>query len=237
MQRIKPLGQPPKVWKVIEKKAKDGKLMKFTIQEIPEDRYEDAIQHMCTYFLEDEPTCQCINAKNDPLFVQDIITIWRLLLAEGICVAAFIDNSNGGKPIIAGMNALGVEIKNQEHNFQFKSEKSKNIHEILGKTNVVYERYGVDKYLHAIGLSVDPNYRGYGLGRELLKVRDFVGSTYGVPATATAFTSIFSQKAAVDAGFEEFLTRNFADFVDKDGKEYYPNINSKTFKIMGKRLM
>jgi len=61
MQRIRPSGQPPKVWQQIEKKDKDGKLMNFTIQEIPEDRYEDAVQHMCTFFLADEPTCQCLS--------------------------------------------------------------------------------------------------------------------------------------------------------------------------------
>jgi len=57
IQSIRPSGQPPKVWQVIEKMAKDGKPMKFTIQEIPEDRYEDVIEHMCTYFLADEPIC------------------------------------------------------------------------------------------------------------------------------------------------------------------------------------
>lgn len=35
----------------------------------------------------------------------------------------------------------------------------------------MYERYGVDKYLYAVGLSVDPEYRGYGLGKDILKVR------------------------------------------------------------------
>jgi len=60
MQRIRPSSQPPKVWQVIEKTNKDGKTMKFTIQEIPEDRYEDAVEHMCTFFLADEPTCQCL---------------------------------------------------------------------------------------------------------------------------------------------------------------------------------
>ncbi|XP_011056699.1 PREDICTED: uncharacterized protein LOC105147411 [Acromyrmex echinatior] len=237
MLRVKPLGQPPKVWQVIEKKNKDGKLMKFTIQEIPEDRYEDAIQHMCTYFLVDEPTCKCFNAKNDPLFIQDITSLWRPLFAEDISVAAFIDNPNGGKPIIAGMNILGIEVKNKKKklpDYQFKSEKLKIIHELISLTNMVFERYEVDKYITAAGLSVNPDYRGYGLGKEILKVRDLIGSTYGVPATATAFTSIISQKSATGAGFEEFFTKNFADVVDKDGKECYPNINSKAYKIMGK---
>lgn len=51
------------------------------------------------------------DAINDPVFVKDISTIWRLLLAEGISIAAFIDDPNGGKPILAGMNALGIDSK------------------------------------------------------------------------------------------------------------------------------
>lgn len=61
MSCIKPSEQPLKVWKLIEKIHKNGKLMKFTIQEIPMDRYEEAIQHMCTYFLTDEPICRCMS--------------------------------------------------------------------------------------------------------------------------------------------------------------------------------
>ncbi|XP_011700254.1 PREDICTED: uncharacterized protein LOC105457336, partial [Wasmannia auropunctata] len=114
MQCYRPLGEPPKVWKHIEKTDKNGKLMKFTIQEIPEDRYEDAIEHMCTYFLADEPTNNCFNAKNDHLFIQDTCTILRLLLTQGISIAAFIDNPDGGKPIIAGMNVLGINAKGQK---------------------------------------------------------------------------------------------------------------------------
>lgn len=240
MQRIRPSGQPPKVWRTVEKIDKNGKSMKFTIQEIPEDRYEDAVQHMCDNFLADEVTCNCLNAKNDPLFVQDISTIWRLLLAEGISIAAFIENPKGGKSILVGMNALGVDSKTQNDSisgFEFKSEKCKNTFEIIAKaTKIVYERYGVDTYLYAIGLSIEPEFRGYGLGKDLLKIRDLVGPMYGIPATATAFTSIISQKSAAGAGFEEFLTTNFADLIDKNGKEYFPGIKSKAFKIMGKRL-
>jgi len=67
--------------------------------------------------------------------------------------------------------------------------------------------------------------------------RDLIGPMYGVSATSTAFTSIISQKSAAGAGFEVFLTKNFTDLVDKNGKECYPGINSKLFKIMGKRLL
>ncbi|KAL6433283.1 hypothetical protein ACFW04_006463 [Cataglyphis niger] len=237
---VKPPGQPPKIWKSIEKVTKDGKPMKFTIQEIPEDRYEDAVQHMCTYFLADEPTCQCLNSKDDPVFVQDISTIWRLILVEGISIAAFTENPNGGKPIIAGMNALGIDFKDHKDSiseYKFKSENCKNTFAIISDaTKIVYERYGVDKYLYAIGLSVDPAYRGYGLGKDILKIRDLIGREYNIPATATVFTSIISQKSAKGAGFELLMAKDFVDIVDENGKEYFPGIKSKTFEVMGKRL-
>lgn len=57
-----------------------------------------------------------------------------------------------------------------------------------------------------------------------------------MPATSTVFSSIISQKSAAGAGFEVLSIKNFADMIDKNGKEYFPGINSKDFKIMGKRL-
>lgn len=55
-----------------------------------------------------------IDSKDDPVFVQDISTIWRLILVEGISIAAFTENPNGGKPIIAGMNALGLDFRDHK---------------------------------------------------------------------------------------------------------------------------
>lgn len=55
---------------------------------------------------------------------------------------------------------------------QLKSLNCKNTFAIISDaTKIIYEHYGVDKYLYAIGLSVDPAYRGYGLGKDILKIR------------------------------------------------------------------
>ncbi|XP_011174933.2 uncharacterized protein LOC105207197 [Solenopsis invicta] len=238
MLRIRPSDQPPKVWQLIEKVDTNGKLMKFTIQEIPEDRYEDVIQHMCTYFLTYEPICQYLNAKDDSLFIQDISTMWRLSLAQGISIATFLDNSTGGKPILAAINILRVDNKNQKENssYQFKSKKCKKTLETISNAKKkMYEHYKVDQCLYATGLSVHPDYRRYGLAKSMLKVRDLIGSRYGVPVTVSVCTSIISQKIAADTGFEEYLTTNFFDLVDEDGKKYFHGINC-IVKIMGKKL-
>lgn len=73
MPRIKPLDQPPIVWRVMKMMDKNGKSMTFTIQEISEDRYEDVVQYMCTYFLADESICQCLG-KFHQLSFSSLIT-------------------------------------------------------------------------------------------------------------------------------------------------------------------
>ncbi|XP_011705945.1 PREDICTED: uncharacterized protein LOC105461160 [Wasmannia auropunctata] len=106
-----------------------------------------------------------------------------------------------------------------------------------GATKMTYEYYGIDKYLYAFGLSVNPVYRGYGLGKDILKTRDLLGPKYGIPVTSTVFTSIISQKIAADVGFEELFTKKYADFVDENGKEYFPGIKSKELKVMAKKFL
>lgn len=60
---IRPPG-PIKIWKTIDGfKTIDGesKPVKIVLQEIPEDRYEDIIDHMTTYFVVDEPCCDSLS--------------------------------------------------------------------------------------------------------------------------------------------------------------------------------
>jgi hypothetical protein len=240
---IKPPG-PPRVWEVLKKTGKDGRPLTFTIQEIPEDRNEEAVEHMCKYFLADEPMCACFNAVNAPIYVEEAKLLWQHIIKEGIAVAAFIDNPKGGKPIMAGINMLCMEYKEfeeAESDIKFES-KFRITYEVMTKLKKglrLYERYGADKCLYAFGLAVEPGFRGYGLGTDILKIRDKVGRAYNVPMTTTAFTSPYSKKSADNAGFETLLTKNYVDLVDENGKEYFPGIHkfSNSISIMAKRLV
>lgn len=100
---IKPPG--PKVWSTVEAviKRKGDKPIKFTIQDVPEDRYDDVVQHMCTYFVADEPMCKCLNRKE---LVDTYQHQWKEYLQHGLAIGAFTENPDGGKPIIAAVNVL-----------------------------------------------------------------------------------------------------------------------------------
>lgn len=64
-----------------------------------------------------------------------------------------------------------------------------------------------------------------------------VGREYNIPVTVTAFTSPISQKLAERSGFETLVERNYDEFVDKKGNLIFPGIESKSMKVMGRRLV
>ncbi|XP_017890655.1 uncharacterized protein LOC108631325 [Ceratina calcarata] len=229
---------PPKIWNVVE--IKKDKTMKFSIQEIPEDRYEEVVEHMCKYFIADEPTCNFMNGKDDPEFVDTFRILWRDLLNEGLSVGAFIDDPNGGKPILAAANMLTITSKDEKFDTNIlKSKKAKDIMEAvldLSKKANVFEKYGVDYYMNAFGLSVEPKYRGASLGAHLLNARTNIGREYKIPVTCTAFTSPISQKLAERCGFETLVEQDYDKIVDKNGKPIFRGIKVKDLKVMAKRL-
>lgn len=55
---------PLNVWRIVdgeERLAHDtNRRVKLSIQDVPEDRYEEAIDHMCQYFVADEATCKSL---------------------------------------------------------------------------------------------------------------------------------------------------------------------------------
>lgn len=60
----RPAG-PLNVWKIIEAEERlaggANKRVRLSIQDVPAERYEEAIKHMCDYFIVDEVTCKSLS--------------------------------------------------------------------------------------------------------------------------------------------------------------------------------
>lgn len=69
----------------------------------------------------------------------------------------------------------------------------------------VFKEYKVDKFLASNGMVVAPNYRGRnrGIGMQLLAVRGPICKENGLTLTSSIFTSMQSDKLAMDLGFVE----------------------------------
>ena len=238
---LKPPGQA-KVWKVVEcaKKGSKEAPIKFSVQEIPEDRYQDVVDHMCTYFIADEPMCSSVNGKDDPEYVDSFKAIWVEFLQQGLSVGAFVEDPNGGKPILAGCNVLGLSYEGEKMDYgSLKSKKVRQLMEVLvdvSKRASVYKKYGVDRYLSGLGLSVHPSYRGAALGGHILHARENIGPEYNIPVTSTLFSSPISQKLAERCGHEVLLKVDYDDIVDGEGKIIFPVTQVKAMKVMARRI-
>lgn len=107
---MRPSNVPyPNVWLTFEAPDDNGDLVKYRIQDLPEDRFEDAIKHMRANFLLDESLCRARNMVNDEQSVSDFTSIWReAIFGDKLSLVCFQEGCDD----IVGMNVLYVEEKN-----------------------------------------------------------------------------------------------------------------------------
>lgn len=104
----------------------------------------------------------------------------------------------------------------------------------VSNTVNVFERYGVDVYMTAFGLCVDPEFRCQGLGLEILRARFDLAKAVGLTVTMTVFTGQTSQKLAHKVGMEVLAEVLYED-IREDGNPVFPNIKNKSMKIMARK--
>jgi GNAT superfamily N-acetyltransferase len=100
----------------------------------------------------------------------------------------------------------------------------------------IYEVYGVDKYLTAYGLCVNPEYRGRGIATQILKARVPILKALDLIVTATAFTGIGSQTAAKKAGYVDGYVISYADLEKAVPGFDFSRSFTKNFKTMVLRI-
>ncbi|XP_017465245.1 PREDICTED: uncharacterized protein LOC108358428 [Rhagoletis zephyria] len=236
----RPVG-PPLVWSVIELIDSAGEKRKFSLQEIPEERYEEALCHMCSIFVKDETICRAMGVINDPQSIETGRKLWGQALSQGISVAAFEITKEDAEPTLAGMNVLvyvDEETDKAMKSLEGKSKFADLLRYVMTVSALADPRkiYMVDKYLSALGLSVKPEYRRLGLGQKLLELRDGIGKKYGIEYTSTVFSSPTSQSLAKKVGFKTDLECPYEEALHEDGTPLLPTLKGKSCKIMSKRI-
>uniref|UniRef100_A0A6M2DWY6 Putative acetyltransferase rhodnius prolixus n=1 Tax=Xenopsylla cheopis TaxID=163159 RepID=A0A6M2DWY6_XENCH len=178
----------PSIWRRFESPDKKDpqKIRKFRVQDAAEKDVQEAIiKHMTDIFLEDEPTCNSLNLKSDAESLRETQEIWRHLFTHQCALVCFEENDDGtlvtipgtDTPYIVGCNMTFVSHKG-EKNPKTKGDAISRICEAMdyvASSIDTYAHYGVNELLYAFGLSVDPAYRGMGVGMEILKARNDMG--------------------------------------------------------------
>uniref|UniRef100_A0A182PHW7 N-acetyltransferase domain-containing protein n=1 Tax=Anopheles epiroticus TaxID=199890 RepID=A0A182PHW7_9DIPT len=199
----------PNVWWTFEAPdpdREDGALVTYRVEDLTEDRFEDAIKLYTEHFLDDEPMCAFGRIRHNPLSYEEIVQFWHYILNEKITIVCY---KEGSKEIV-GANLLSVKMASDKADLSdlIKSKDMQILvaaNEYMTDTVNLFERYGVDKYLTAYGLSVNTRYRGRGIATEILKARRPICRAFGLRLTSTNFTAIGSQKPAAKIGFQTDL--------------------------------
>ncbi|KAJ9593490.1 hypothetical protein L9F63_014975 [Diploptera punctata] len=219
----------------------DGKIPKFSIEDVTPDIYDEVLDFFEKFHFHQiygSVIMKCLKLYDDQFARQEYIARWRRALEENLSLVAFVENDQGGKREIVGCNIMDVVYQNKQESLStFQSPTIKKIVEdIAYAVGLVdpYKKYGVNKCLYAIGLNVDPKYRGQGLGMEILKARLDLMKAVGLKCTVTAFSGYAAQKSALKAGYEVLSDVPYDQFKYEDGSPVYPDIECKSMLIMAK---
>ncbi|KAH0549122.1 hypothetical protein KQX54_006275 [Cotesia glomerata] len=219
-------SRPPgdlKVWDSLEITNAAGKKLRFVIQEIPEDRYEEALDHLCDNYLRYEDMRMSLEVVNDTASVAYNRAFWKTGINQEISICTLDVTENNKVPVLAGLNILRVidkdtsKIKRPVTSDMVKTQKIINyVQNAAGEADPC-ERYGVDYFLTGTGKKV--------------------GETYNIPVTSTMFSSLLAQKTAAKARFVDFLERGWDEATDDHGEPLFPGLKSLRWKQMDKVLL
>jgi len=193
---------------------KTGRTVKFRIQQLTPDLRDAAIDHMTQYFVKREPLTAHLDFSTEPESIESIRELWRAGAAIGIGLVALLDDDSN-PPTIIGVNMTSLSKKQKEDEKVLPGKKFNIVMDAVGQLTTegnLFERYGVDEYMTAYGLSVHPDYHGLNVGNHLLAAREPLCKMVGIKMSATVFTAGVSQHLATKNKFEDIVVYDYKNF-------------------------
>ncbi|GAB0087130.1 uncharacterized protein DMENIID0001_014070 [Sergentomyia squamirostris] len=223
----------PSVWRRFKAKdAETGEMVNYRVEDLPEDRYEEAVELLVEHFLKDEPMCKAGGAANDPQSIAGFSNAWKAILQDKISLVCFKENSNE----IVGVNVLKICSKDVEDGIPEDAGKActdmLRAMDFATRSGDLFNRYQVDKYFAGFALLIVPKYRALCLAEQIIKARQGLGKAIGVNLTSTVFTNKFSQAAAARAGFEETYVISYEDLKTRGPLISFPGVETESVKLM-----
>lgn len=192
--------QDVQVWHTFKcKNPSTDEIEEFFVQDLPKERFEDALKFMLHHFLSDEPICKLKNVIADENALQQIFELWRNVMQQKVTLACF----KKGCDELVGLNMLCVLTKNDTIELNVPKCTWISVHDFALAKHNLFEHYPfTDRTLIAYGLSVSKKYRQRGIATEILRARIPLCKMLNIPLTSTVFTAIGSQKPAEKIGFQ-----------------------------------
>ncbi|XP_045457809.1 uncharacterized protein LOC123668060 [Melitaea cinxia] len=201
---------------------------KLRVQDLTEEQVEPAVQLLVKYFTADEPPCKYIEIKKYPTALAELEKLWRDTIKDRVSVVCVEDRDDATE--IIGVNVLTV-VANTDKEEVFKTEdkiwaKLFGAVDFVTRSVDIFSKFGVEQYLTAYGLVVDPKWRGCNIGKEILLARIPLCKALGIKVTATVFTAAASQAVAKKAGFQDLFKISYEDLAKQGFR--FPGVEQDT---------
>uniref|UniRef100_A0A0V0G4K4 N-acetyltransferase domain-containing protein n=1 Tax=Triatoma dimidiata TaxID=72491 RepID=A0A0V0G4K4_TRIDM len=212
--------------------SRNGVTLRYRIQTVTPDLAEDVVDHM-KYYLQREPLISHDNLLGDPSSYNSYKSLWRNAISNGISLVA-LEETLSGSPNVIGANVIYVAEKDKVDDKKYEGKifnRVMNAFKEITNRGEIYEKYGINQYLAAHGLTVHPEYHGCDIGYRLLQCRKPLCKELGITATGTVFTAKVSQHLASKVGFEVLSVEDYQSF-EVDGEIAYEDIDGD-IRFMG----
>lgn len=222
----------PRAWHSFQTNFENNEIEEFVVQDLPREKYEDAVNFMLEHFLSDEPICKSKDVLNDAEALEEVCKLWRLVLNQNVVNACF----KKGCEDIVGLNMLCVITREDFKNFKLEVREDntwKAVHDYALASFNLFKHYEfADKILIAYGLSVSKKYRQRGIATEILRARIPLCQHLGILLTSTVFTAIGSQKPAEKIGFQVNFEISYDKLVEYHKEFKFKNLGTSSLKLM-----
>jgi hypothetical protein len=99
----------PQVYYTFKAKNKNSdEIVEYRVQDLPIEKYEEAVDFMVKYFLPDETFCASKGIPEKPRAVKEFRDFWDAALKEKLSIACY---KNDGSDELVGANVLLVSSK------------------------------------------------------------------------------------------------------------------------------
>ncbi|CRL07630.1 CLUMA_CG020594, isoform A [Clunio marinus] len=99
----RPLTVKSQIWHSfeIENKSKNN-IDEFIVQDLPREKFCNAVDHMVEHFLTDEPICKTKQIRNDKVALNEVCNLWKNVLEQNLVLVCY----KKGSDEIIGLNML-----------------------------------------------------------------------------------------------------------------------------------
>ncbi|KAF5297813.1 hypothetical protein FQA39_LY11962 [Lamprigera yunnana] len=222
----------PSIWRKFKgRKEINGIIPSFWVQDIPLDEYDKVADCMIENFCRNEPLTAYSEVSNDLESIKEMRVLWKQVLSDKLGIICYMENPDAnGNPIFVGVNCTHLKTRFDEKT-QLNGATSCQIFEsmdyLMDQTDA-FNELNTDILLTALGLYVLPDFRGQGIGLEIVKARDALCKAVGIPAIVTVFTAHNSQIIAERAGYRVLSEISYEDLEKSNPKFKYPGIDKHT---------